>query len=352
MKITGKTSNLVTDIISYKLLDGLTEGKTAKNPVDIGDGFYLKRVGFDLNGNWSYWVQLGSNRARKIQALNVNAGANKITDLSVLTSGEGYSDSGNGYSDTIAGIKKYYNKYIRPIKRNLREYFDNDGKRYLYVIDLDERGYFNAHVEDDDGKVVYEFSNDDSEDGSLSIIEDGFMKHTRDVRGLQDYLRDMDVIGSRDYIVSADDVNRISESTEHNIKFNFSEASYQNNSDQLTYKVSDLKINTEEGELEVPVAGTINFQLSEKEFLEKLLNEVGELVTSVEDVKLKELSRDLVLSADQVGSDLRLNTSLPYTLTVEYKINDENKKIDVEFDGFNFLPSNDLLKYYYHLTER
>lgn len=63
------------------------------------------------------------------------------------------------------------------------------------VVDLDERGSFRAHVENQTGKTVFEFSNEGDngwpdEDG-LWLVESGFMKHTLDVEGLHGYMIDV-----------------------------------------------------------------------------------------------------------------------------------------------------------------
>lgn len=62
----------------------------------------------------------------------------------------------------------------------------------MMVVDLDERGSFNAHVDDQNGKTVYELSNEGEngwtdEDG-LWLITAGYMKHCRDSDGLHRYL--------------------------------------------------------------------------------------------------------------------------------------------------------------------
>lgn len=70
---------------------------------------------------------------------------------------------------------------------------------YKYVIDLDERGQFQAHVEDHDGKTVWEVSYpeyyQDDETGeemeNSTIFDDGYMKDTEDVDGLEKYLKQM-----------------------------------------------------------------------------------------------------------------------------------------------------------------
>lgn len=73
---------------------------------------------------------------------------------------------------------------------------------YLYVIDLNERGYFRAHVEDPQGKVVFNLTNEDEETGrelggELWLVEDGFMKHIDDVNGLEKYLKSVQIMPSR-----------------------------------------------------------------------------------------------------------------------------------------------------------
>jgi hypothetical protein len=71
---------------------------------------------------------------------------------------------------------------------------------YQYIIDLNERGYFQAHVEDPSGKVVFEMSNEeiDAEGnityGEVWLTEAGYMKHITDVDGLEVYLKQMEVI--------------------------------------------------------------------------------------------------------------------------------------------------------------
>lgn len=68
----------------------------------------------------------------------------------------------------------------------------------LMIIDLDERGSFRGHVEDQTGKTVFEFSNEDEdgwpdEDG-FWLVEFGYMKHGRDAAGLLQYLKGMEIV--------------------------------------------------------------------------------------------------------------------------------------------------------------
>ena len=61
----------------------------------------------------------------------------------------------------------------------------------LMTVDLDERGVFKAHVDDMDGNTILTMSNEEDEDGGLSLVRDGFIKHPRDTVGLLVYLKEM-----------------------------------------------------------------------------------------------------------------------------------------------------------------
>lgn len=62
---------------------------------------------------------------------------------------------------------------------------------YTYHINLDERGSFYADVRDADENTIYELRADGCE---LQQVEDGFMRHSRDVDGLADYLVDLSIM--------------------------------------------------------------------------------------------------------------------------------------------------------------
>ena len=76
--------------------------------------------------------------------------------------------------------------------------FEPIRQEVVSVIDLDERGSFKGHVDNQNGKTVFKFSNEDEDtewpgaDG-LWLVEDGFMKHGRDTNGLLEYLKTMGV---------------------------------------------------------------------------------------------------------------------------------------------------------------
>lgn len=91
-------------------IDSLKEEtmEEAAKYIDIGDGFYINRVGLDPNGNYSVWVSRGSNPSRKIQT-NRNAPAAHQKDMKQLA------------SDPVAQqeLKDYYIDYL--IKRTPKE---------------------------------------------------------------------------------------------------------------------------------------------------------------------------------------------------------------------------------------
>ncbi|MCS6997558.1 MAG: hypothetical protein NZ533_11550 [Casimicrobiaceae bacterium] len=72
------------------------------------------------------------------------------------------------------------------------------------IVDLDERGWFCAHVEDGKGNVLFEFSNEDEngwpDQHGLWLVEDGWMRHGRDVDGLLEYLKAIGVVGDGAHI--------------------------------------------------------------------------------------------------------------------------------------------------------
>lgn len=90
----------------------------------------------------------------------------------------------------------------------LRELYRQFDTRRIYgwVIDLNERGYFRAHVEDAGGTVVFDCNNEDRDDegnvefGELWLTVDGFMRHVEDTTGLTDYLRSLGVIAELDSV--------------------------------------------------------------------------------------------------------------------------------------------------------
>lgn len=78
--------------------------------VDIGDGFYIDKVGMDNNGNSSVWMSKGSNKAKKIQINGV------ITDKSNVMSDklEYFEDKEDTkVKKTIEELKDHYKKFVK-----------------------------------------------------------------------------------------------------------------------------------------------------------------------------------------------------------------------------------------------
>ena len=73
--------------------------------------------------------------------------------------------------------------------------------KFTYTIDLDERGEFRLHVDNEFGITVFELH---SEDAEISLVEDGFMRHGRDTEGLLDYLVDCGIASTGDTIALCD----------------------------------------------------------------------------------------------------------------------------------------------------
>lgn len=73
-------------------------------------------------------------------------------------------------------------------------------RKFTYHVNLDERGEFYADVRDSAERTVFEIGGEEGYP-MAEMVEDGFMKHTRDLDGLHEYLRSLDIIGPKDYLV-------------------------------------------------------------------------------------------------------------------------------------------------------
>jgi hypothetical protein len=62
-----------------------------------------------------------------------------------------------------------------------------------YYVNLDERGDFHADIRDPSGETIFELRAE--QDGTISLIEDGFMRHKTDLEGMRDHLVDLGLIG-------------------------------------------------------------------------------------------------------------------------------------------------------------
>lgn len=71
-----------------------------------------------------------------------------------------------------------------------------------YYVNLDERGEFYADVRNSSGETIFEIRSE--EDGSIPLIEDGFMRHKTDLGGLADHLVDLGLIGAEAELLPSD----------------------------------------------------------------------------------------------------------------------------------------------------
>lgn len=71
-----------------------------------------------------------------------------------------------------------------------------------YYVNLDERGDFYADVRDPSGATIFEVRSE--EDGTIALIEDGFMRHKTDLDGLAEHLADLGLIGDGAELFPAD----------------------------------------------------------------------------------------------------------------------------------------------------
>jgi hypothetical protein len=97
------------------------------------------------------------------------------------------------------GVRSYINRESHPD-------YPNDGwgclyvpETFHYIIHLNERGLFYATVESDKNCEILSIKNED--DGSISLIEDGFIKNINDIIGIKDYLVQHDIIYKEDNVV-------------------------------------------------------------------------------------------------------------------------------------------------------
>lgn len=80
----------------------ISEAKASKIGIDIGDGFSVHKVGFDKNGNWSYWISKGRSKQKKVQVVG-NVKGSKITDVNAFKTAP---------KETISSLKAYANEYL------------------------------------------------------------------------------------------------------------------------------------------------------------------------------------------------------------------------------------------------
>lgn len=80
---------------------------------------------------------------------------------------------------------------------------------YGYRINLDERGLFSADVVEDDGHELYEVKSDPDAWDEIHEVEDGWMRHARDLVGLTAYLVHLGKIARGSRIVAMPEAEKL-----------------------------------------------------------------------------------------------------------------------------------------------
>ena len=118
--------------------------KKLKKSIELGSGkkgsYYVDKVGFDTNGNWSYMVSRGSNKAKKIQ--HQGDWGTKITKDSDWKEVEN--------SKVAQNIINYYEKFV---KESVNETISQSEKYKVYntlkkgdEVEMDRRDGFKTYV--------------------------------------------------------------------------------------------------------------------------------------------------------------------------------------------------------------
>lgn len=88
--------------------DDFIEINEAKKMAALGDGVYITKVGYDTNGNWSYWIKDShSKRARKVQHGNLDHGS-----YTKITKDDMRNFTVTKVKDTVKGILSYYRQHM------------------------------------------------------------------------------------------------------------------------------------------------------------------------------------------------------------------------------------------------
>lgn len=90
----------------------------------------------------------------------------------------------------------------------------NKSHIFGYYVNKDERGEFYADVRDLDDESVYEVKSDD-ETGEVPEVEDGFMRNTSDIAGLEKHLKMLNIIGHNAKLMDSSDFEEAKEEWEN-----------------------------------------------------------------------------------------------------------------------------------------
>lgn len=134
------------------------------------------------------------------------------------------------------------------------------------------------------------------------------------------------------------------------VEFNFSSADYENNSDRLTYHVTNLPVRSDVGNIIVKDAGTVILNVTAEELAEKLKSVSNGRARSADGIDFGEGSSDFRVEGSTTVSEFEMRK--PYTLLVDYTLDDgSSDTVELTFDESVFKPSDEFLNQYARLTE-
>jgi hypothetical protein len=222
-------------------------------------------IGDDLLSGTGVWWTVG-----RVEFVAARSGVAKLEPLFLL-----YVDDGEPVFDA---------KYADELKAS----FGGEYRRkFGYFVNLDERGEFYADVRDETGNTVFEVRLGGDDEDTSDLVQDGFMKHRRDISGLQSHLIDIGLIGSQDEILTMTDFTSQMEA------------------------VTDLGIEAAAAYERAKVVywyGVVVAPESERAMLESLGATLGEYLSAEGGFAVK-LSEDARLSISALGESFPLNVS-------------------------------------------
>lgn len=122
------------------------------------------------------------------------------------------------------------------------------------------------------------------------------------------------------------------------VEMSFDAANYSNNSDQLTYRITNLPVNGQT----VSDAGTVILDVDPEDFVRKVVEASSEGVQSIDNVKLSRPLQNFNCNSCSAES---FDMDGDYTLSVAYTTNNGSQEVtQVTFDESTFRPSEEFAR--------
>lgn len=131
-------------------------------------------------------------------------------------------------------------------------------------------------------------------------------------------------------------LTELREQLDNPVEFNFSTANYTNNSDQLTYRVTNLPVN---GNV-VRDAGTVVLDVDPDDFIQQVEAVSEDGVQSIDNVKLGSPLQNFTCGEAHCSQVFDMHS--PYTLSVAYTTNSGEQQVTkITFNDSAFEPSEE-----------